>query len=366
MEIISKKEFDITEYCGNLIVTYLSEDKSYAAEVKALLDSKGYAYFDNEVGIHTVLKNSYVDDIEEKLAECGCYLLLVSKNFNEERKRLFGNKKNRSLKNHIWYQVGILNGRRMDIVAPVAIGQGSINLNGTPLLQSNIIKIDEIEETLNKNYKAVISNNVFYNADTVDQANLNRYTRDRIEYRRLEVSLEVTEENFNKALDLLNMKGNQKSREDFIDLLRDDALCGAKLVSFGSEERLTTNLLPYKEEMDILNVDYPNPDAFTCMHVFSEDKECKNGIMGRYKFEIILPIHKLLGINFKTYIKGKNTLTSNVIKQLFASNFNDKSDVFESNRALYFCISAYDEETFPIHPELQEKLGNYCDYLYPQ
>ena len=144
MEIISKKEFDITEYCGNLIVTYLSEDKSYAAEVKALLDSKGYAYFDNEVGIHTVLKNSYVDDIEEKLAECGCYLLLVSKNFNEERKRLFGNKKNRSLKNHIWYQVGILNGRRMDIVAPVAIGQGSINLNGTPLLQSNIIKIDEI------------------------------------------------------------------------------------------------------------------------------------------------------------------------------------------------------------------------------
>ena len=110
MKLIENASFDITEYCGHLIVTYLSDDKLAVRELLEVLDKAGYEYIDNEVGLHTVLKNSYTANIESLLDDCGCYILYVSKHFED--------KKNRALRNNIWYQIGRLEIKKSQIVVP--------------------------------------------------------------------------------------------------------------------------------------------------------------------------------------------------------------------------------------------------------
>ncbi len=362
MKLLETVNFDITEYCGNLIVTYLSDDKPQVSEILRELDAKGYEYYLNEVGVHTVLKNSYVDDIQDKLSSCGCYLLFLSKNFDD--------KKNRALRNNIMFQVGVLESRRPGIVVPVVKGGTKTSLAGTPMQSLNIIDVGAIGALLTDKSRPQIARNEYYGDDAKPEElskNLNFYTKDRIEYRKLELSLDIAETDFEAALKLVRKKRSNCTGEEFFDILRDEMTCGARLVSFGSKGRLTTNLVPYENEIKVAeSKDYP--ESFTCRKVFVEDRKRTDGRLGEYKLEIILPIHKLLGVNFKCFVKGGPNVSSEVLKQLFASNFEEKNDVAEkqNSKAVYFCIPLYEEEDFPVPDEYKNDIGSICDYLYPQ
>ena len=365
MKLLENVPFDITEYCGNLIVTYLSDDRKIVEDLFLKLDSLGYEYIKNEVGRHTVMKNSYIDDIEESLSQCGCYLLYLPKSFDDER--------NRALRNNIWYQIGMLQARRPGIVVPFMNPDSRTDLSHGPLQKTKVIDYDKIVSTFNERFRSVIARNEYFEDDE-----MNEYTRDRINYRRLEISLDVTVEDFENAKEMFSYRNDTDdiTDDEFIGILRDNMVCGARLLSFGNEGRLTTNLLPYSDEINtIYNKDYP--ESFSCKHVFVKDGKRKDGKMGEYKLEVILPIHKLLGVNFKTFVgvnksdkdRGSNCILEiEMIEALFRSNFDENSDLVKiaERECLYFCIPVYDEEKFPIRPELEGKLGSYSDYLYPQ
>ena len=70
MKLVSNTPVDITEYCGNLMVTYLSEDKSMAQPVLTALRENGYEYIENEIGMQTILKNGYLSGTQQLLNSC--------------------------------------------------------------------------------------------------------------------------------------------------------------------------------------------------------------------------------------------------------------------------------------------------------
>ena len=77
-----------------------------------------------------------------------------------------------------------------------------------------------------------------------------------------------------------------------------------------------------------------------------------------------MPIHNLLGVNFKTFIKAKSPLNTDVLKTLFASNFSKQNDIVVNGNAMYFSLNFSHAEPFEFDSSL--KIGKIADYLYPQ
>ncbi len=352
VRLLKNDPFDITEYCGHLIVTYLSEDKEQIRDVLEGLDRIGYEYIENEVGMHTVLKSSYISDTRELLDNCGCYLLFLSKHFDDKR--------NRALRNNIWYQVGVLESRRSEIVVPFMLHNAHVDLSKSPLQQANTIsRMEEIVDMFHDKFKSTLARNEFY----ADPA-LNSYTKDRVDYRRMLISLNITPEDFEAAMSRYRALTNDYRLDEagFITALRDKLSCGVRLLSFGAESRLTTHLSPYREEIQTLDtLDFPI--NFTCQHLYKGNPE-DPALKAEYHVELILPIHRLLGVNFKAFLRAEAPLTVEILQMLFASNFTKKSDVCRLDNKLYFSMNFPNAEPYRLKKSLQ--IGIKADYLFPQ
>ena len=349
--------FDITEYCGNLIVTFLSADKENVQPLLEFLDKNGYEYIKNELAMHTVLKNSYLSNIERELDSCGCCILYLTNNFNDPKYRV--------LKNNILYQVGYLDARREDIITPFIEKGSSVNLSGTPLMTANTIStykeiLDMLQDSGDR-FRSIVMQNKFY-----DDQELNYLTKDRIEYRRLLVSLEISKRSFKNAFAKYRSKTGERSTDEklFVNVLRDNLTCGARIISFGTKSRLTTHLSPYANEMECINtVDFPK--SFTCSHLYKEINEKEKGnLKAKYLLEIILPIHNLLGVNFKPFVKAKAPLDAEILEILFGDNFSKQNDIHISGNTIYFSLDFPNAEPFDFDRTLD--IGKIADYLYPQ
>ena len=366
MKLLENTPFDITEYCGNLIITFLSEDTGKVKPLFDFLDKNGYEYIKNEIGLHTVLKSAFLPNIEKELNCCGCYILYLSEKFNKEY--------NRVLKNNIFYQVGYLEARRERIIVPFLdktfTKEDRDLLAKTPLQQANTVStFEEVLNTLKDQngdrFRSIIMQNTFYKQDE-----LNYLTRDRIEYRRLILSLNITKKDFKNAFDKYCAKtGETPSENEFINVLRDNLICGAKILSFGTASRMTTHLSPYADEMDcITGLDFP--ESFKCSHVYKKydpTDETKADRKATYTLEIIVPIHTLLGVNFKSFIgfDPSSDLDMDIIEALFSSNFSSKkNDHKKLDNKIYFSINFPNAEGFDVDPALQ--IGSVADYLFPQ
>jgi len=357
MKLVSNTPVDITEYCGNLIITYLSEDKK---EVQTLLDTlkkNGYEYIENEVGLQTVVKSAYLTNMQDQLNICGCYILYVSENLQKPE--------NRVLRNSILYQIGYLEARRShSVLLYVQEGIPKNAMANTPIHNaSGGSKPESILTALgpsDERFRTVIMQNTFY-ADE----KLNILTRDRIEYRRMIVSMDITDEDFKTAYDQFRSLTNDLSmtEQEFINALQYNMTCGARLLSFGTENKLTTHLYPYTAEQKCRDtIDFPT--NFACSHVYKYDKDKRDNIKGTYTLEYILPIHKLLGVNFKLFIRATNDMNIKILQALFLSNFKEKNDAHINGNTLYFSLDFPNAEEFPFNHDLN--IGNLADYLYPQ
>ncbi len=357
MKLLSNTPFDITEYCGNLIVTYLSDDKAAVQPLLQFLQNNGYEYIENEIGLHTIIKSAYLTNIQPQLDTCGCYILFVSENLNLPE--------NRVLRNSIFYQVGFLEARRQQIVVPYLKDDAAQSvLASTPIQTASAIRSTEgILLALGPDddrFRSVIIQNTFY-ADN----ELNILTRDRIEYRRAIVSMDITETDFRNAYDKFRSRTNDLSmtEQEFFNALQYHMSCGARILSFGTEDKLTTHLYPYTNEQKCLNtIDFPT--NFSCSHVYKDDREKLDDLKGNYILEYILPIHKLLGVNFKLFIQAENSMNVDILQMLFASNFSEENDVKIVGNRLYFSLALPNAEPFDFDRGLN--IGQLADYLYPQ
>lgn len=354
MRLVSNVPFDVTEYCGHLIVTYLSEDKDEVANFLDELRAKGYHFEENAINLHTILNTTRVAEMEEHLEDCGCYILCLTSHFAKPSWR--------ALCNHIWFQIGVLEARHPGSVIPYkAPAAPFIDLSGEPLQRPHIIdKVEELEKVFDGRFRSTLAKCNFY-----EDEELNRTVRRRLGYTKMEIALQIKKSVFEETLAIYNKNFRKNLDKDgFLRVLRDNLSCGARLISFGSEERLNTHLLPYREEMHtVTNIDYPI--NFSCKHVFKPEKE-KGELLGEYWLEIILPIHRLLGVNFKCFIKGNKNLPIQCLKKLFDPNFLPENDakMIENSNKLYFSLDFPNKESFEISEELG--IGKQADYLFPQ
>lgn len=353
MRLVSNVPFDVTEYCGHLIVTYLSEDKDEVAGFLDELRAKGYHFEENAINLHTILNTTRVAEMEENLMDCGCYILCLTSHFLKPSFR--------ALCNHIWFQIGVLEARHPGSVIPYQVPAApKIDLSGEPLDLPHIIDdVVNLEGSFNGRFRSTLAKCDFYT-----DPKLNRTVRRRLGYTKMEIALEITQTSFNEALEEYNSQHTDVDKNGFLRLLRDNLSCGARLISFGSEEHLNTHLLPYREEIHtVTTMDYPI--NFSCKHVFKPEKE-EGELLGEYWLEIILPIHRLLGVNFKCYIQGNTNLPFEVLKKLFMPNFPPQNDLktVENEDKLYFSLDFPNRESFEIPEGLG--IGNQADYLFPQ
>ena len=160
-------------------------------------------------------------------------------------------------------------------------------------------------------------------------------------------------------------KTGERGSDDkvFINVLRDNLTCGARVISFGTKSRMTTHLSPYANEMECINTE-DFPKNFTCSHLYKALDEKKGNLKAKYKLEIKLPIHNLLGVNFKSFIKAKSPLDAEILKTLFDSSFTKQNDLHVSGNTLYFSLDFPNAEAFEFDRTLD--IGNVADYLYPQ
>ncbi len=356
MKILSNTPFDITEYCGNLIVTYLSDDKNAVQPLLEFLQKNGYEYIENEVGLHTIIKNAYLSNIQQELSSCGCYLLYLSPSLDLPE--------NRVLRNSVFYQVGFLEARRQQIVVPYMDPDKKIDLSKTPLQAADVIdSTQDVLEMLgpgDDRFRSVIMQNNLY-ADE----DLNILTRDRIEYRRLILTLDIYKNDFKNAYDTFRSRTNDLSmtEQEFFNALQYHMTCGVRVLSFGTEDKLTTHLSPYANEQKCLDtVDFPT--NFVCSHMYKEDSNLGEDILGTYTLEFIIPIHKLLGVNFKPFIRAEKPLETDILQMLFATDFTQEHDVQTNGDGIYFSLCFPNATPSPFNSALN--IGTVADYLYPQ
>jgi hypothetical protein len=353
MRLLSNDPFDINKYCGHLIVTYLAIDEDEVKDFLQVLRDKGYHFIENRIHLHRVLRASYVSEMEELLADCGCYLLCLTSHFDDPPRR--------ALRNHIWYQIGVLEASHPGTVLPYQFEGGKhVDLAHAPLHRPHVIRTpEELPSIFNGRFRSTLARCDFY-----EDAELNRSVRLRLGYTKLVVSLDIMEESFQKTLEKYNSKNTAVDQEGFLRLLRDNLSCGARLLGFGTENRITTHLAPYRKEMHtVQTMDYPI--NFSCKHVYKNDNENPDR-MGEYRLEIILPIHRLLGVNFKIFLQGNNNLKINYLEMLFSPNFTAQSDVVkvQGSQKMYFSLDFPNKEEFPVDPALG--IGTVADYLFPQ
>ena len=351
MELLQNEPFNINEYCGTTVLTYFSEDVKLADALFASLSVAGYNCVRNELSFHRVIKNAYIAEVNEMLSTCGCYLLLIGECFDDP--------KNRTLRNHLWYQVGKLQAIRREIVIPYAPAGTPADFAQSPLGRCNVLQTEgDLLRTLANNFRNTLSKNEFF-----EENELNRYVGKRLDYRKMIIRFDITRDDFEAAMEEYAEETGEgmMTEEGFEAVLRDGVECAAKLLSFGSENILNAQLMPYRNEMSPTPVDYP--ETFTCNRLYSRNR-AEDAVFAVYTFELVLPIHRLFGVNFKPFLRPRGGLTPEILEILFASNFVPGTDPHISRDRLYFSLNFPHAKAFAFDPALD--IGKSADYLFPQ
>ncbi|MBE6656458.1 MAG: hypothetical protein E7609_06310 [Ruminococcaceae bacterium] len=351
MELLQNEPFNINEYCGTTVLTYFAEDAKTADAIFASLSAAGYNCVRNELSFHRVIKNLYISEVSELLATCGCYLLLIGEGFDDP--------KNRTLRNHLWYQVGKLQAIRREIVVPYAPHGTPVGFAQSPLGRCNVLLNEgDLLRTLSNSFRNTLAKNEFF-----EQNELNRYVGKRLDYRKMIIRFDIMREDFEEAMEEYAEETGEGliTEEGFEAVLRDGITCAAKLLSFGSENILNAQLMPYRGEMSPTPIDYP--ETFTCNRLYSR-KLADDEVFAEYMFELVLPIHRLFGVNFKPFLRPHGGLTPEILEILFASNFVKGTDPHISRDRLYFSLNFPHAKAFAFDPALD--IGEVADYLFPQ
>ncbi len=351
MKLLQNEPFNINEYCGPTVLTYFAEDADIADNLYMTLITAGYNCVRNEISFHRIIKNSYIAEMNQILDTCGCYLLLLTDRFSDE--------KNRSLRNHIWYQTGHLQAVHREIIVPYAPDGAPQGFAQSPLGRCNVLKNElDLLRTLSNNFRSTLSKNEFFK-----DSSLNEYVGKRLDYRKMVIRFEITKDNFEEAMEEYAEETGEGyiSEEAFETVLRDGIECAVKLLSFGSETTTNAQLMPYRAEMAINPIDYP--ETFTCNRLYTRKRE-SDELFAEYSFELIIPIHRLFGVNFKPFLKPRGKLTADILKILFDSNFVEGTDPHISGNRLYFSLNFPGAAEFTFDKSLD--IGTRADFLYPQ
>jgi len=408
MKVLSNEPCDISDYCGNVIVSYLKADAEEALKVKKWLERKGYDYEDNEISPLNLFKGSYCDKYNELLKNCGLYIFIITKNFNENFRPLI---------NVILYQAGVLEANGKERIYPyvcksyfeaeeeekkrIAAGEDLkndpyklIDLNELPLrdyqrpttISSLDSKFGEDDHRQISVYDFVKNESAVYTPQSrsagVDEKDKEADITDStvslfqkfITYRKITVRFDITEENMNRCMEITSC--NQlKNENGIVEWLDTGIQCGTRIFAFGNDATITNSTRPYEEESRFegdIALTIPNGRKF---YIKNSDEEYeKTKIKGTLAAEFIIPVHRLLGVYYKCFIRGYDTdnegtseeVLGIALKDLLGSNFNDKNDATLHQSDLYFCFEAPKSSEDKYKIAIPTEYGTIANYMHPQ
>lgn len=371
MEILHNEPISIDGHCGKVILCFFSEDKEAANPLLEELMASEFRVDvdildDSEALTHmaAVAGNRLLDTARAMVLFLGDSLL---------------SGKNQPKRNLLFHRVGYFSAMYPDKLILCSHAEvGTAILEKTPLQDMSVAihgKNPETGEscvleilrkkTTGRNFSKMKKDS-FYPSDTEDAAKWEESVGKRITYRRIGVRLDITRADFEAAKELYGRDRSAVGVEaaSFLHDLKEKLSAGARLFSFGHEQNMRPQLIPYDAERAITPCDYPkNFKNRVKLRTISDPPEGADAVIAFLEIEYILPVHSYLGLCCKPYIKGNRDLDGEVLERLFASALPERHDVHAEKARLYFRFDFKD--AMPPAP-LGERVGSFADIVYPE
>ncbi len=375
MELISHNKFDLSKHCGHIVLLYVDTIDSKVAKIKDALEMAGFVYYSYPVS-NTGKNISY--NANEIFDNCSCLISVFSEEFFKEE--------NEFVKNQFFYHIGYVSGLNKNSVLPFCLEKSqNITLERTPLQKLDFItSIESLFDALNSRFSNKLLRYNYYSNYMV-----NKYATSRIFYRCLHLKFKIYDTAFQNAkIYYEDFFSRAISDNAFDEFLSENLICGCKIVSFGNDNHLTPQMIPYKDEVYARIDDYPQiisgKKTYTLL---SKENQEKTGVRAELTMDILMPIHKLLGSYFKCYITSKQEKCPVfLLLSLFEGDFIDAQPEFrdniledavywqniysketfvdEENSRFYFSIGLKSPNNITVDESL--KVGDSLDYMFPQ
>ncbi len=373
MEVVSNKSLDLKEYFGHIVVMHENTENQKVEELKEVLDASGYQYFCLPVSNKELDKPVSFEETNI-FNGCVCLIPVFTKDFFEEDK-IF-------LKSQYWYYIGYVKSLHKDAILPFFTGETkTASLNDTPLHKLDFKNnITALMATVQEKYGAKLLCYNYY-----DNKVINKFASKRILYRNLCIKFKIYQTAFDNAKEFYSTQYGYQSDADFEEYLIKNVVGGCRVLSFGSAKRLNPPLMPYKDEVHTRVGDYPKAIVGKRNYNRLSDQERQEtGVRAEFIINILMPVHKLLGTNFKCFLTLKDQESVYLLLGLFEGDFINKEPEFTGyiDEDLSVWMQKYPKETFiddnnerlyfsiglSSNSDVDENLGvgKYADYTYPQ
>ncbi len=375
MELISHNNFDVSKYCGHIVLLYVDAMENRVEKIKEALETSGFVYYSYPVSISGKNINYNMSEIFDN---CACLICVFSEEYFKEN--------NEFLKNQFFYNIGYVSGLNKNSILPFCLEKSqNVTLERTPIQKLDFItSIESLLEALNSRFSNKLLRYNFYSNYMV-----NKYATSRIFYRCLHLKFKVYNTSFQNAKNYYkSFSSRTVSDNAFDEFLSENLVCGCKIISFGNDKCLTPQMLPYKDEVYAIVGDYPKiitgKKTYTLL---SKENQEKTGIRAEITMDILMPIHKLLGSYFKCFMTSKQEKCPIfLLLTLFEGDFINAQpgidyDVSESveywekvypkstfidedNNRFYFSVGLKSGSDIEVDESL--KVGSDLDFMFPQ
>ena len=382
MKLLSDSQFDIHEYFGDLVIIYPEDAENAVKEITSLFDVSGHVYHAIAISEETISDRGFMETTAALIDGCACLVPVMSKSLFEEKNVFY-----RTL---FWRFIGYMKAHSSDAIVPyIPKGEG-VSLAGTPLQDLDIMSsADLLMQTLLGKYSArLLRNNYYKNRRT------NLYASKRILYHCLRLRFYIHDECFKNAKELLYYYTSEDMESDgeFDKYLEENLICGCKIISFGSDERLEPQMMAYKDEVhpDIESLPRTLIGKKSYRKLTEEERESDEmrDLRAEVTVDLLIPVHKLLGTYIKPYVKClSKDCPVEVIAALLEADLSgceptpydeiedgadfwmtrlpETSFIDSEKKRLYFGLD-FEKPENPITPDPALKVGKYLEYVYPQ
>ena len=376
MRLLSYSKFDITSYYGNLVILYPEGMEAEVKPILSALDNHGYAYLAHSVGPTLVMQGKALLEITELLDTCTCLVPVLSSAICSPEGDI--------TKGMFWYFIGYVRARVKDAIVPYIPPTQRCELKGTPIQTCNFITTPgELIDTIADNFSGKLLRNRYYEDNVT-----NLYAARRIDYHCLCLCFDIYEAAFQNAKRYYADSVDEDVPDSVFDTYIECALnVGCKILSFGVESRMEPQMMVYRDEVHPVPSKEPRSRMGRRSYRRLPDDEAeKTGIRARLYVDVLVPVHKILGVYLKAYFEWQESglgismplallepdfmggKVSEYSYGSFASldfwrGVYQKEAVIHSDR-VYFTLNKKPDNPLCIDAALG--LGETLDYVYPQ
>ncbi len=380
MDLISNTPYDVHSRYGHLILVCLESDEQKCQALQQELSRAGYAYLFFPISEETLSRRDYMNEIIKALDSCSCLVPIITDTLFSEDMRIF--------RNVFWFVTGYMQSKKEGGIVPFLCEGDGRALAYTPLKNANLaITEGEVVKTLEHKYSSKLMKNYYY-----DNYMLNFYAFKRILYRKVTLKCRIFENAFQHVCKAMEYEWGSGAEAKLDRFLSANLACAYKILSFGCDNAIEPQFVPYKDEMHPSEAGLSS--SIRCLGSYNvlDDKEREiTGVHAEFNVEIVVPVHKLFGVYFKCYLNLHQPDYFWMLPVLFSQDigkydfsvpptddemedpsywkrvFSDRSFADFRKGRLYFSLGLErknSEKSIILTPEMG--VGNSADYIFPQ